>query len=52
MPIKPLLSSMLPRPQTKFPADSIYMNDTVDEFLTTNHQNVQRKEDKSKHHML
>lgn len=50
MPINPLLSSALPRPQIKLPVDDIYMNDDVDEFLITNHQNDPRKEGKSKHH--
>lgn len=52
MPINPLLSSALPRPQIKLPVDGIYMNDVVEEFLKTNHQNDPRKEDKSKHHRL
>lgn len=32
MPINPLLSSALPRPQIKVPVDGIYINDGVGSF--------------------
>lgn len=52
MPINPLLSSALPRPQIKLPVNDIYMNDDVEEILITDHQNDPRMEGKSKHHTL
>lgn len=51
MPISPLLSSALPRPQIKLPVNDIYMGDDMEELLIANHQNDPRKEDKSKRHM-